>query len=157
MRAAQQKEVDEGRDSIENFTAKRDEMAEMRKNLVKQMEEVREAIRKKKELQNNERRALNQQMALISPEVYFWEQTLGLRIEGVQEDLLRFIFTNVDEKDYNRAFSCMLDLSEADYKIVKTSPELSPEVVESILKVLNESRRINMFLKSLRKAFKDLT
>lgn len=157
MRAVQQKEVDEGRDAVESFTSKRDEMVQMREQLVQEMENVRENIRKKKELQLKERKALNEQMALISPEVYFWEQTLGLRIEGVQEDVLRFIFTNVDEKDYSRAFSCTLDLSETDYKIVKCKPELSPDVIESIIKVLNETRRVNLFLKSLRKAFKDLT
>lgn len=132
-------------------------MAAIREQLVQELDQVRENIKKKKELQNKERRALNEQMALISPEVYFWEQTLGLRIEGVQEDILRFVFTNVDEKDYRREFSCTLDLSEADYKIVKTKPELSPEVVESILKGLNETRRVNLFLKNLRRAFKDLT
>lgn len=149
--------MDESRDAIESFTSKRDEMTEMRKQLVQQMTEVRENIRKKKELQNKERKALNEQMVLISPEVYFWEQTLGLRIEGVQEDILRFVFTNVDEKDYGRSFSCTLDLSEADYKIVKCNPELSPEVIDTIARVLNETRRINLFLKTLRKAFKDLT
>lgn len=155
--SAQQKEVDESRDAIESFSSKRDEMDQMRKQLVQQMEKVKDNIRKKKELQLKERKALNEQMALISPEVYFWEQTLGLRIEGVQEDVLKFEFTNVDEKDYSRAFSCTLDLSEADYKIIKCKPELSADVVEAIVKGLNETRRVNLFLKNLRKAFKDLT
>lgn len=130
-------------------------MAQIRSQLVQQLDEVRDSIKKKKDQQTRERQALNEQMALISPEVYFWEQTLGLRIEGVREDILRFVFTNVDEKDYAREFSCTLDLAEADYRIVQTRPELPAEQVKAILKVLNDTRRLNLFLKSLRKTFKE--
>jgi kinetochore protein Spc25 len=156
VRAAQQKEEDEGREAIESFQAKYDEMVQLNSQLASQIEEVREEIRKTKERQAQERQVLNEQMALVSPELHFWEQTLGLRIEGVQEDVLRFVFTNIDEKDYSRQFSCTLDLSDVDYRIIKCCPELEPEVIESTVKVLNETRRLNLFLKTLRKAFKGI-
>lgn len=131
-------------------------MVQLRSELASQIEEVREKIRMTKETQIRERQALNEQMASVSPELHFWEQTLGLRIEGVQEDVLLFVFNNIDETDYSRQFSCTIDLSDVNYKIVKCTPELAPEVIESTVKVLNETRRLNLFLKTLRKAFKDI-
>lgn len=156
VRAVHQKEEEESRESIETIQAKYEEMVQLRSELASQIEDVREKIRMTKETQTRERQALNEQMASVSPELHFWEQTLGLRIEGVQEDVLRFVFNNIDETDYGRQFSCTIDLSDVNYKIVKCMPELAPEVIESTVKVLNETRRLNLFLKTLRKAFKDI-
>lgn len=92
---------------------------------------------------------------MINPELYFWETTLGLRIEGVRDDVLRFIFTNIDAKDFDLAFSCTLDLSDHEYKILKCSPDLGKQVLDPILRSLNTSRNVNVFLKQLWKAFKN--
>lgn len=105
--------------------------------------------------QRKEREILNKQIALINPELFFWEQTLGLRIEGVQEDVLRFVFTNIDDNDFDRSFSCTLDLSQHDYKIIKCNPDLGKHILDPIIKNLNKSRKINVFLKQLWKAFKN--
>lgn len=93
-------------------------------------------------------------MALINPELNFWETTLGLHIEGVKDDVLRFVFTNIDPSNYTRPFSCTLDLSEQEYKVVKCSPELSTDVLNPIIKSLNISRNVCLFLKQMWKAFK---
>lgn len=152
---SRQKEIEESKDLIENLKSKHEELIRTRDLLVEDIEEVKESIRKVKDERQERKKVLSDQVMQIAPEVQFWEQILGLKIEGLKEDILQFVFTNIDEKDHSRPFSCVIDLSQAEYQMIKCAPELKPDVIDPIMKTLNDSLRLNLFLKQLRNAFKD--
>lgn len=60
--------------------------------------------------------AKRKQDSYNNPELKFWEDYLGLKMEGVHDEVIRFIFTNIDEKDWNKQFSFQINLAERDYK-----------------------------------------
>lgn len=105
--------------------------------------------------QRKDREILDKQIAHIDPELLFWEKMLGLRIEGVTEDVLRFRFTNIDAENMEKPFIFTLDLSKQEYLITKCSPLLQKPIISQILKNLNESHRFDIFLKQMWRAFKD--
>jgi kinetochore protein Spc25, fungi type len=92
-------------------------------------------------------RAQAAQARLNTPELAFWEVHLCLRIEGVgKEDRLRFVFTHVDERDWEREAWFELDTERRDYRVVGTRPKLEGDVVEACVERLNESRELGQFL-----------
>jgi kinetochore protein Spc25 len=62
-----------------------------------------------------QRNEISKQSLKNGPELQFWESMLSMRIDGVKEDLLRICFTRIDENDWDREFSFVVDLSDRDY------------------------------------------
>lgn len=155
QRSAQQREILESKESIENFTQTKHQMERFRDSLKQNINEIHTIIQAKKEEQRKDREILDKQIAHIDPELLFWEKMLGLRIEGVTEDVLRFRFTNIDAENMEKPFIFTLDLSKQEYLITKCSPLLQKPIISQILKNLNESHRFDIFLKQMWRAFKD--
>jgi kinetochore protein Spc25 len=77
-----------------------------------------------------------------------------MRIEGAgAEDRLRFVFSHVIEKDWEREGWFELDTSARDYKVTKTSPKLDTGEVEALVETMNESRELGPFFKGMRETF----
>lgn len=99
-------------------------------------------------------RAQAAQARLNAPELAFWEKYLCLRIEGAgKEDQLRFVFTHVDERNWERKAWFDLDTERRDYQVVGVWPKLEGDVVAACVERLNESRELGQFLRGMRELF----
>lgn len=70
-----------------------------------------------------------------------------------QEDRLKFTFTHVCERDWEREAWFELDTSCREYGVLKTSPKLEDSEVEAEIEKLNESRELGPFFKGMRLLF----
>jgi kinetochore protein Spc25, fungi type len=113
--------------AIAEFSRKKESLMEHRQNLLKQIDETRNAIQKKRERRTPhiasdyiersvERRAIAAQVSKNGPELSFWEEHLAMKIEGVKEDVLRIVYSHISETDWMREYSFTVDLSERDYR-----------------------------------------
>lgn len=76
-----------------------------------------------------------------------------MRIEGVGiADRLKFIFTHLDEKNWEREASFDLDMAKSDYRVVSVKPKMEVERIERCVEKLNETRDLGPFLKGMREA-----
>jgi kinetochore protein Spc25, fungi type len=116
--------------------------------------QIQANIKQRREAQAQHQRALDAQARHNIPELRFWEQCLGLKIEGTGvEDRLRFVYVCVDEKEPESECWFDLDTSRREYEVVGTSPKLEKEGVEEMQSALNSSRDLGLFLKGMRGLF----
>jgi kinetochore protein Spc25, fungi type len=88
------------------------------------------------------------------PELDFWITNLCLRIDGAgRDDRLKFTFTHIDEKQWDREAWFELVMSSRDYDIRHCRPKLEREKVERVLDRANESRELVVLLKGMRELF----
>jgi len=147
-------ETSEMQEAISALTLQRDERLAHRDNLRTQIAEVQKTISARREAQLKHRRYLDGQSRYNEPELDFWESYLGLRIEGLgKDDRLKFVYTNVDEREWDREAWFELDTSERDYKVFEMRPKVEREEVESVVERLNETRDLAGFLKGMRELF----
>lgn len=122
-------EAVEAERSIVEFSRKKEALMEYRQSLMKQIEETRQSIQKKRERmfhkiytdsykleRSVERQALAAQASRNGPELSFWEDHLAMKLEGVKEDVLRIVYSHIFESDWTRECSVTIDLSEREYK-----------------------------------------
>ena len=84
----------------------------------------------------------------------FWVEYLGLRIEGAgAADRLKFAFTQVDERDWEREAWFELSTERRDYEVLHWAPKAEKEKVEAVVGRLNEGRDLGVFLKEMRDLF----
>ncbi|KAG9321623.1 hypothetical protein KVV02_006727 [Mortierella alpina] len=70
------------------------------------------------------------------------------------EDRIGFIFTRINEQDWDQEFAITIDVSQYDYSASECVPSL-PEL-PSLVRYLNDTRDLYGFLKRVRMGFKDL-
>jgi kinetochore protein Spc25, fungi type len=147
-------ETTEMHGAISTLTTQRDTLLAHRDGLKSQIAEVQKAISARREAQLKHRKYLDGQSRYNEPELEFWESYLGLRIEGLgQEDRLKFVYTNVCEREWDREAWFELDTSEREYKVLELRPKVEREEVERVLERLNETRDLAAFLKGMRELF----
>ncbi|KAK9466283.1 chromosome segregation protein Spc25-domain-containing protein [Lipomyces arxii] len=153
--ARETEEVQETEQSITEFTKKKQELSVLRDAVVRQISETQQLLEKKREERAQERSKLLVQSSQNAPELQFWEQNLGLRFEGVQDDYLKAIFWLLCESNWDKEYQVVIDLTSRDYEISNCEPALPRSVLDDITARLNESRDFGRFLKEIRNAFKD--
>ncbi|GEQ67992.1 hypothetical protein JCM33374_g1658 [Metschnikowia sp. JCM 33374] len=84
-----------------------------------------------------------------------FEMYAGLKVESVDEDLLRFRFANIDASDIDKEVSCELYVGDDMYRVGATDPALPLAVVSAVETHLNQHGIFVVFLKQIRKALKD--
>jgi kinetochore protein Spc25 len=152
--AKESQETSEMREAINHLTLQRDERLAHRDTLRTQIAEIQKSISARREAQLKHRRYLDGQSRYNEPELDFWESYLGLRIEGLgKDDRLKFVYTNVDEREWEREAWFELDTTERDYKVFEVRPKVEREEVERVVERLNESRDLASFLKGMRELF----
>lgn len=152
--AKESAETAEMHSAIATLTSQRDERLSNRDALKAQISEVQKAISARREAQLKHRRYLDGQARYNEPELDFWESHLSLRIEGVgQQDRLKFIYTNVSEREWDWEAWFELDTSEREYRVGEFRPKVEREEVERVLDRLNETRDLAGFLKGMRELF----
>ncbi|KAL1986662.1 hypothetical protein VTN96DRAFT_6040 [Rasamsonia emersonii] len=140
--------------AISSITMERDARLAKRDRLKQQIAETQKAINQKLEAQKAHARYLDAQARLNVPELEFWQDYLCLRIEGAgREDRLKFVYTHLLEKDWEREAWFELGTASRDYEIFHTKPKLDRAAIDRELEIVNEDRDFGALLKRMRKLF----
>lgn len=152
-------------DTVDDLHAKNDKVEDLRKQLrnrteVKELldsevKELKAELSHLEELLKFSQTNLNEQLARDVGELTKYEMYLGLRIEAVDIDLLKFRFGNIDANDIDKEVWCELSVGEERYRVVNTEPSLPTEKVAHIENLFNEHGEFLLFLKSMRSALRD--
>lgn len=132
-------------------------LGEERLKLEQSVMNLQEKVNKRKEELNTLKLNQEKQAEINLPETMIYEQLLGFKIEGMKDDVLKFVFKNIDSNDPEKLFIIILDVSEHLYKVNETNPSIPNIELNEILNNFNESRDLTKFLKNIRIAFKKLT
>ena len=152
--AKEAQETSEMHTAIDTLTAQRDARAAARDRLKQQIAETKKAIAQQHEAQQKHARYLDGQQRFNVPELDFWHDYLCLRIEGAGvEDQLKFVYTHVDERDWEREAWFELGMGKREYEVLHCKPKIESEKVAACVEKLNESRDLGGFLKGMRELF----
>ena len=152
--SAQASETAEMESAIANISRQRDSRAQHRDRLHSEIASYNKQITQRKAAQARYAKELEEHSKLNIPELDFWETYLGLRIEGAgQVDRLKFVFSHVDERDWEREAWFELDTERRDYRVVHCKPKLEDSELEACVDRLNESRDLGPFLRGMREVF----
>ncbi|RPB14475.1 hypothetical protein P167DRAFT_603934 [Morchella conica CCBAS932] len=154
--AKEDQEAAEAEQAISEMARKKQCKEEQRTHLLAQIEETREAIRKKRKMRAAERKILSSQASRNAPELLFWEDYLGMRIEGAGvTDHLKFVFTHIIDSDWTKEFSFIVNMVTRDYEVIQCRPKVDKTKIDDVVDKLNESRDFSLFLKGMRQLFKE--
>lgn len=150
-------ETSEMHAAIAALSLQKDEHVARRQELQSEIATTQAAIKQRREAQAAHQRALDAQARHNAPELKFWEQCLGLKIEGAEDggERLRFCFTFVDAKDDGVEAYFEIDTEARDFEVVATNPRLEAEDVETVVERANEARELTVLLKGMRGLFVD--
>lgn len=147
-------ETREMQSAIAALSQQRDRQAAQRDQLQRQISEVQKEIEGRAAAQQAHALKLESQRRFDIPELDFWVTNLGLRIEGAgADDRLKFVFTHVDERDWEREAWFELCTGDRDYDVKHCRPKLEREKVERVVDRVNESRELVVLLKGMRELF----
>lgn len=156
--SAQNAETAEIHSAIASISKQRDAHASDRDRINNQIVIFKKQISQRQSAQSQRARELDAQSRLNIPELDFWETYLGLRVDGCgQDDRLRFVFSNVDGREWDREAWFELNMEQRDYEVMNIRPKLatgdSEGELEAAVERLNESRNLNVFLSDIRAIF----
>lgn len=152
--SAQEAETAEMQSAIAAITQQRDLHARHRDHLKSEIASFNKLIAARRSAQQAHTKYMDAQSRLNVPELDFWETYLGLRIEGAgQVDRLKFVFNNLDERDWEKEAWFELDTEKREYKVIGCRPKFEEGEVETCVDRLNESRDLGAFLKGMREVF----
>ena len=152
--SAQAAETTDHEGEVASITRERDERAQHRDNVREEIKTIQKQIAQRQAAQVEHSRALDAQSRLNVPELDFWEMCLGMRIDGAgQADRISFVFSCIDEQDWNKEAWVELDTAQREYKVAHMKPRVEEGEMEALLERLNESRSLGPFLKGMREAF----
>lgn len=140
--------------AIASLAAQRDNHLSRRDSLKKQIAQTEAEIESRLAAQRAFAAEQEAQSRFNVPELDFWITNLCLRIEGAgQDDRLKFVYTHVDERNWEREAWFELVTSSRDYDVKHCRPKLEREAVERVLERVNESRELVTLLKGMRELF----
>jgi kinetochore protein Spc25, fungi type len=140
--------------AIASLSAERDKQLALRDSLQKQIEETQKEIDARLAAQRAHQAQQEAQARFNVPELDFWITNLCLKIEGAgQDDRLKFVFSHIDEKDWEREAWFELSTTSRDYDVRHCRPRLDRESIERVLERTNETRELVVLLKGMRELF----
>ena len=152
--SAQEAETAEMKSAIAAITQQRDSHAQHRDRLKSEIASFNKQIAARRAAQEAHAKEMDAQSRLNVPELDFWETYLGLRIEGAgQVDRLKFVFSNLDERDWEKEAFFELDTERREYRVIGCRPKVEEVEVEACVERLNESRDLGAFLRRMREIF----
>lgn len=147
-------ETSEMHAAVASITAQRDSRAQDRDRLRSEISTTKKQIAQKVSTQQQHAKDIDAQARFNAPELNFWTEYLCMRIEGAgRVDRLKFVFTHVDERDWQKEAWFELDTERRDYAVAIVRPKLESEDVERCLARLNDNRDLGMFLGGMRELF----
>ena len=121
------------------------------------MASTQRQIDAKRAAQQSYAEKMDGQSRLNGPELAFWEEYLGTRIEGSgRDDVVRvcFVFEPGKSGEGEREGVFELKVPErSGYEVIFSKPRLDEKKVAGCVERLNESRDIGPFLKGMRGLF----
>lgn len=149
-------ETREMESAIASLASQRDNHLTIRDNLKSQIKQTQSEIDSRLAAQRAHAQQQEAQSRFNVPELDFWITNLCLKIEGAgQEDRLKFVYTHIDEKNWEKEAWFELVTSSRDYDVKHCRPKLEREKVERVLDRVNESRELVVLLKGMRELFVD--
>lgn len=140
--------------AIASLSAERDKQLTLRDSLQKQIEETQKEIDARLAAQRAHQAQQEAQARFNVPELDFWITNLCMKIEGAgQDDRLKFVFSHIDEKDWEREAWFELSTTSRDYEVKHCRPRLDKESIERVLERTNETRELAVLLKGMRELF----
>ncbi|KAH6645782.1 chromosome segregation protein Spc25-domain-containing protein [Truncatella angustata] len=140
--------------AIASLTQQRDKNQEHRDTLKQQIAETQKEIDAKLAAQRAHAAYMETQSRFNVPELDFWMSNLCMKIEGAgQTDRLKFVYSHVDERDWEREAYFELCTGSRDYDVRHCRPKLEREKVERVLEKVNETRELTTLLKGMRELF----
>ncbi|KAF6227723.1 hypothetical protein HO173_012053 [Letharia columbiana] len=152
--SAQEVETAEMQSAIAAIIQQRDSHAQHRDRLKSEIGSYKKQIAARRSAQQAYAKEIDAQSRLNVPELDFWETYLGLSIEGAgQVDRLKFVFSNLDERDWEKEAWFELDTERREYRVIGCRPKVEEWEVETCVERLNESRDLGAFLRGMREVF----
>lgn len=140
--------------AIAAITQQRDSHAQHRDRLRSEIASLNKQIAARRSAQQVHAKEIDAQSRLNVPELEFWETYLGLRIEGAgQVDRLKFTFSNLDDRDWEKEAWFELDTEKREYRVVGYWPKVDEGEVDACVDGLNGSRDLGAFLRVMREIF----
>ncbi|KAI1343934.1 chromosome segregation protein Spc25-domain-containing protein [Xylariaceae sp. FL0016] len=140
--------------SIASLTSQRDKNMASRDTLKQQIADTQKEIDARLAAQRAHAAYIEAQSRFNIPELDFWISNLCLKIEGAgQTDRLKFVYTHIDERDWEREAYFELNMASRDYDVKHCRPKLEREKVDRVLEKVNESRELAALLKGMRELF----
>lgn len=140
-------ETEEMQHAISTLSLQREAHLSRRDELKSSISELQIEIKHRREAQAAHQRLLDAQARQNIPELRFWEELLGLRIEGTGvEDCLRFVFLFAGGEEA----WFVLKMGGREYEVGDTTPEVERDGVDNCVRHLAESRQLGGFLKGMR-------
>jgi kinetochore protein Spc25, fungi type len=140
--------------AIAQLSDERDRHLATRDTLKKQIVQAQKEIDTRVTAQRAHAEQIEAQLRFNVPELDFWVTNLCLKIEGAgQDDRLKFIYTHIDEKNWEREAWFELNTASRDYDIRHCRPKLEAEKLERVLEKVNETRELSVLLKGMRELF----
>lgn len=140
---------------VDGLTKQLESLRTTKENLQREVELVEKDYKREEELLVNIRQNLNDQVAKDMDELTKFEMYLGLKIEAVDVDLLRFRFANVDAQDIDREVLVELFVGDETYKVRRTQPALDQSRISQIEADFNQHGDFVVFLKTVRVALRE--
>jgi kinetochore protein Spc25 len=152
--AKEEAEKNEMKAAIASLSAQRDAHLATKESLKQQIKDTQKQIDARLATQRAHAQHIDAQSRFNIPELDFWESTLCLQIEGAGvNDHLKFVFTHIDDRDWEREAFFELDITKREYEVVYCKPKLEKEQVERVVEKLNETRELRGLLKGMRELF----
>ncbi|RCI17080.1 hypothetical protein L249_3259 [Ophiocordyceps polyrhachis-furcata BCC 54312] len=140
--------------AIASLESQRDAHIETRERLKKQIAQTQSEIDSRLAAQRTFADQQEAQARFNVPELDFWITNLCLKMEGAgQDDRLKFVYSHVDERNWEREAWFELVTSKRDYDVRHCRPKLDRASVEKVLDRVNESRELVVLLKGMRDLF----
>lgn len=140
--------------AIASLTSQRDHNQTQRDVLKAQIADTQREIDARLAAQRAHAAHVEAQARFNVPELDFWISNLCLKIEGAgQTDRLKFVYSHIDEKDWEREAWFELCTGSRDYDVRHCRPKLEREKVERVLEKVNETRELSLLLKGMRELF----
>lgn len=140
---------------VDGLTKQLETLRTTKANLQREVDTVEKEFKHEEESLANIRQNLSDQVTKDMDELLKFEMYLGLKIEAVDVDLLRFRFANVDAHDIDREVLCELFVGGDNYEIRRTQPLLEPLRIAAIEAELNRNGDFVVFLKSIRQTLRE--
>ncbi|KAI1008168.1 putative kinetochore protein spc25 [Podosphaera aphanis] len=152
--AKEEAETDEMKATVASLSAQRDAQLSTKEQLQQQIKETQKQIEIKLAAQRIHAQQIEAQSRFNLPELEIWTSHLCMEIDGAgQQDRLKFVFTHLDDRDWEREACFELDTSRRDYDISYCKPKIDRAKVEGVLDKVNESRDLRVLLKGMRELF----
>lgn len=147
-------DLDSHRSVIREMTVKRAQNSARIESLQLQLNNIRGLVDSSLREKDDQQAFIDQKESKILRDSSECERLLGLKVDSIDGNIVRFSFTNIDPNDLERQFTADIDLGPLSYKFVKTMPMLPREIMLSLEEKLNVTQNMKLFLKTLRGEFK---